>query len=1142
MAMFRKKLSRLAARSRSSLTTCKLQKGPSHLKVVKEFTATATSDEIAILLVHATAGRMDPMVQTQIAVLNHKAIAVLLVLVAGHSVALSDNEHKAAGILLCEAPTDRLPAWSLAIMQVPEVWKARTLYLIDGSSALAGDNVRLAALVAGARASCADIVGSGTQRNREQLDGCFLALRQAALSAWPFQFMVRDSVAGAVKASYNFVNEMKAAGLSVEALEGTPTPTPHRAGAQLPQISCASRDLPDAPLGRLPHIAYFGPWNYESGLGEASREMLCALRRTGYPLNAYPITQPFHVHALVSPAVATTDFAGEPDIAIVHLNPDNWHMLTTAQRDVIRTARRRIGYWVWETDRIPPPWQANLHSVDRVWAPSHYCADTFGQAVNVPIDVIPHPVSLPNLTPAPLQKSRNHVLNRYGITLDRRVILYVFDGASYLVRKNPAALIRAFRASMLAARGWILLLKTKNLHDRPEAGEALEKLARATPGVMLVVASMGKQELAALAETADIYASSHCSEGFGLTVAEAMARGKPVVATDFGGTRDFLDASCGYPVRAEPWTLEKDHGHYLAGHSWAKVDESALTTALIHAADAVEAGKWVHGSTLAQAARRRIAEDLSHDAVAAKIESSIAVTLSAPVAGCRQIARPQPQSLRKKLSAVKAVSRARDFLAAKSRTKIFASARPFKNIVPVCLGSDMRPLGRLPEANDRAWYFIAPGNALLAPGAFAIVRAAIAARPDVSLFYADDVAPGMALPDRVRLKPEFDPTLLAVQDYIGAPVIVRAPVAQLVGGLDPAEGTAALYDFVLRVAENGSVARIPKVLIAHDGARTAVSEEQRREHVMRTPRYADYQFDIVEEKDLLTRRFDVSNMPPVTLVIPTRRSPLPSKSATYIERLLEEIAHADWPMDRLTVLVGDDIEEPPQWQVREWPFTLRRIITPRAPGESFNYAAKMNRLWRDCEDEQIVLLNDDVLPHSPGWLKALQTFALDQSVGGVGAQLFYENGTIQHAGIFSTLRIAVHAWIGTPADTPTYQQWASCQRRWSMMTGAVFATRRSLLDRVGGFDERLTLEFNDIDLCLRMRSLGLALVYNPAARFTHTEKASRGPNPPPAAEAALFLSRWSEWLKSDPASHPSYATNRTAVMPKVDQKGWYKNF
>ena len=101
---------------------------------------------------------------------------------------------------------------------------------------------------------------------------------------------------------------------------------------------------------------------------------------------------------------------------------------------------------------------------------------------------------------------------------------------SYLVRKNPAALVRAFAASGLGAQGWTLVLKTKHLMDRPEDGAAFKALAESTPAVHLIDRSLDPATLADLVAAADIYASPHCSEGFGLTIAEAMAAGKPVVS------------------------------------------------------------------------------------------------------------------------------------------------------------------------------------------------------------------------------------------------------------------------------------------------------------------------------------------------------------------------------------------------------------------------------------------------------------------------------------------------------------------------------------------------------------------------------------------------------------------------------------
>jgi glycosyltransferase involved in cell wall biosynthesis len=233
--------------------------------------------------------------------------------------------------------------------------------------------------------------------------------------------------------------------------------------------------------------------------------------------------------------------------------------------------------------------------------------------------VIPHVVA-----PSPhyvSERDRVALRGALGLGSDERVILYTFDASSYVMRKNPIALLRAFDASSLIRDGWRLVLKTKYLEHSPgrEAKE-FETLARKIAGVLLVNRPMRTAELEALNSVADIYASSHCSEGFGLTIAEALAAGKMVVATDFGGSRDFLDETVGFPVEAHPFELDKDHGPYKRGTIWARVDEGHLVERLREAAALSPTAR----AALGQRASARIAKSFSAKAVGARIESCIA--------------------------------------------------------------------------------------------------------------------------------------------------------------------------------------------------------------------------------------------------------------------------------------------------------------------------------------------------------------------------------------------------------------------------------------------------------------------------------------------------------------------------------------
>jgi glycosyltransferase involved in cell wall biosynthesis len=376
---------------------------------------------------------------------------------------------------------------------------------------------------------------------------------------------------------------------------------------------------------RETRIAFVGPWNYDNGLGVASRGYISALRHTGLHVNLHPIRTSFHIHQQIAPAVDLCDFSGSADIAIVHLNPDGWpSLLTDRQVAIIGRAKMRVGLWVWEMAQIPKNWYPAFDLVDAIWAPSRYCADIFSGKAQGRVDVIPHVVAVDPSPPEPVRSAA--LRQELGMPANDRIILYAFDGSSYLVRKNPFALVHSFVRSRLGEKGWRLVLKTKHLFDSPEQGKALQQEVDRAHGVMLIDRGVDKATMRGLMRVADIFASPHCSEGFGLTIAEAMAMGKIVIATDYAGSRDFLDAECGFPIRYRLGSLDRDHGHYTRdGGVWAQIDETHLTEALIEASELVKAGD----TRLGEAARNRINDLCSPAAIGAKMRSSTCCLLSA---------------------------------------------------------------------------------------------------------------------------------------------------------------------------------------------------------------------------------------------------------------------------------------------------------------------------------------------------------------------------------------------------------------------------------------------------------------------------------------------------------------------------------
>lgn len=442
--------------------------------------------------------------------------------------------------------------------------------------------------------------------------------------------------------------------------------------------------------------------------------------------------------------------------------------------------------------------------------------------------------------------------------------------------------------------------------------------------------------------------------------------------------------------------------------------------------------------------------------------------------------------------------------------------------------------GRVPQIQGGShWYVLSDAGTELAAEFGPILQREAVSRPDVGVFYVDCQVRGEKVPD---LRPDFDLALLLAYDYIGLPLAIQADALMKLEAGAKAYGSAFSYALMLQAAQTGIIiSRIAQMLATREKRYRQVPREVRRRVLEEWLGQDLVHFDLkpgIPSYALQLRR-NAGEMPPVTLCIPTCQSGSAADTGPpFITGLLETIARLDYPMDRLRVIVGDDLADGSAYADRPWPFGLTRVVTARAPGAPFNYAKKMNQLWRLSQTEQIVLMNDDITSESPDWLQALLTFSMQEDVGGVGARLLYPDGTLQHAGMAGGLfDLCAHAWLGCPSDEPTYQDWAVVHREWSMVTGAVFATRRSVLDEINGFDEVFTLEFNDADMCLRLKMLGYRIVYTPHAELVHHEKASRGESPPPGTDLAHFLKRWTGYLDNDPMFHPGLDRQSFALRP-----------
>lgn len=247
------------------------------------------------------------------------------------------------------------------------------------------------------------------------------------------------------------------------------------------------------------------------------------------------------------------------------------HIDAPASRDIdhhhgsqFRAGKYNVAYWAWELTEFPDAWVPNFAYFDEVWAPSDFSRAAIAMKSPLPVITMPHAISFARPT--------GDVRTHFNLPADKFLFLFIYDLNSYSARKNPQAVLAAFRASGLAGRGASLVIKVQNAADNPEDFAALQTAVRDLPGTVLIAGTLPREEIYQLEAACDCFVSLHRSEGFGLAIAESMYLGKPVISTDWSATAEFVTLENGCPVRSTVTHIEKTHGPYVKGQTWAEPD------------------------------------------------------------------------------------------------------------------------------------------------------------------------------------------------------------------------------------------------------------------------------------------------------------------------------------------------------------------------------------------------------------------------------------------------------------------------------------------------------------------------------------------------------------------------------------------
>jgi GT2 family glycosyltransferase len=417
----------------------------------------------------------------------------------------------------------------------------------------------------------------------------------------------------------------------------------------------------------------------------------------------------------------------------------------------------------------------------------------------------------------------------------------------------------------------------------------------------------------------------------------------------------------------------------------------------------------------------------------------------------------------------------------------------------------------------------------LAPHALAYMQEAFVL-PGTAIAYADSEFAG-----HPWFKPGWNPDYALASDY---PLELMVVSAQAVVGTSAANASNA-PEFAWRVLatywnDEAAILHVPRVLYHFHSSIGA------GERAMRDAAAADA-LALLEPGSKLASVFPAqpsgqgceaarrvqavplvnAAKPRVSLIIPTR------DHATLLERCITTIAeHTEWP--ELEIIIIDNGSVEPETLSYLASLSAQGIRVLPMPGP-FNYADLNNRAVAAATGEVIGLINNDIEALHDGWLDEIIAQLMRPNVGAVGAKLLWPNGMVQHGGILLGVGNVAGHFGNRLADA----DWGDHGRNQlvqqvSGVTAACLFLRKRDFEVAGGMDAAaFPVAFNDVDLCLKLRAAGKAIIWTPHAKLLHAESASRGHEDTPqkrarsAREIEQLRQRWGAALLHDPAYHPS---------------------
>ena len=436
------------------------------------------------------------------------------------------------------------------------------------------------------------------------------------------------------------------------------------------------------------------------------------------------------------------------------------------------------------------------------------------------------------------------------------------------------------------------------------------------------------------------------------------------------------------------------------------------------------------------------------------------------------------------------------------------------------------------------WVALMDQDDLLSPHAILEVRKAIAQFPDAMLFYSDeDKINSDGLRSDPYFKPAFNLELLRAQNTFSHLGVFRRSLVNSLGGFQAGTEGSQDHDLVLRCIEqvnDDQVIHIPKVLYhwriheqstasAVDAKPYAVTNGLKavNNHLKRTTPDAEAVLHHSIPHYLVRYPLPLE-LPTVDVIIPTRNG------FDVLSCCLESLFKlTQYPRMRVTV-VDNGSDDVRVLNLLD-DYKDKKLIDVLHYDRPFNFSAINNFAVSKTTADHLLFLNNDIEAIRPDWLEEMVRHACREKIGAVGPMLWYPDMTMQHAGVvIGAGGVAGHAHHRLPFGHPGYFGRAAFALEVSAVTAACLLMPRKVFLEVGGFDgEALTVAFNDVDLCLKVRRLGYKVIFTPRAELIHHESATRGNDLAPehrdrfARECEVMKRRWAAVINNDPSYNPN---------------------